>query len=278
MKFASTLLLAGLVTAGAYISTVEQADARGRRGQATVHTERGTFQGQGAVHRERGQRTRDATITGPRGGQTSVHDQRTWDRQAGAYSHDRVREFPDGTSRSVDADAVRTAPGEWDVDRIVTGRNGEVRTQSGVINTERTANGRITTGDIQTSNYGQVDIVREVSREGGVRAVDGSATFEDGTSLTRSSVGSCDGAGACTRSTELTNRAGQTTSIEESRVRDGNTVNYERDTTFADGTTRSIDRDRIGNGDGTGAINRTVTGRDGDTRTQTGEYEVERTP
>lgn len=277
MRTSHSLLL-GLVAAGAFAAAVDDADARVRRGQATVETPRGVFQGQGSVQRQRGERVREGVITGPNGGQTSVTDQRTWNRQEGVASHDRERVFPNGDTRTVEADAWRTAPGEWSAQRTVTGVDGEVRAQSGDFSTARTESGRITTGDIQTSNHGQIDYSREVAREDGVRTVNSSATFEDGTSIARSSVGSCDGQGACERSTDFTNRAGETTQIEESRVRDGATVTYDRDATFADGTTRSVDRERVGNGDGTGVVTRTVTGRDGDTRTQTGAYAVESTP
>lgn len=41
--------------------------------------------------------------------------------------------FADGTSRTVDADATRTAPGTWDYSRSVTGRNGDTRTQDGTV-------------------------------------------------------------------------------------------------------------------------------------------------
>jgi hypothetical protein len=83
--------------------------------------------------RTRGFRSRDAQVTGPKGGQRTVSDQRTWSRRDGTYSHDRDVSFADGTSRTVDAGANRVAPGRWDYSRTVTGRNGETRTQDGAI-------------------------------------------------------------------------------------------------------------------------------------------------
>ena len=277
MRQSSAFLMAALIATGALAATTP-ADARGRRGQATVQTQRGTFQGQSQVQRSRGQRTRDASVSGPNGRQSSVHDDRAWSRAEGTYSHDRQRSYANGDTRSVETDAQRTAPGEWSAERSVVGRNGETRTQSGDFSAARTETGRVVNGDIQTSNAGQVDYQREVSHGPDGRSVTSTATFEDGTSVSRQSSGSCDGDGQCARSTALTNRAGATTQIEEQRVRTENGASYERDTTFSDGGSREIERQRVGNGDGTGALSRTVTGRNGETRTQSGTYAVERTP
>jgi hypothetical protein len=96
-----------------------------------MHTQHGTYYGQSTTTRTQGSRARQATATGPNGGQTSLTDQRSWG--GGAYSHDRTRTFANGDTRTVDADAVRTAPGEWNYDRTITGRNGQTRTQSGTV-------------------------------------------------------------------------------------------------------------------------------------------------
>ena len=84
--------------------------------------------------------------------------------------------------------------------------------------------------------------------------------------------------GARERDTTWTGENGRTRTTDVTRTHDGNDASYNRDTTFADGTSRSIDRERDGNGDGTGEITRTITDRQGDTRTQTGSYEVSRQP
>lgn len=112
------------------------ADARVRHVQATAQTQHGTFLGQSTVSRQPGLRTRDATITGPNGGQSSVYDQRAWG--GGTYSHDRDRTFANGDTRSVDTDATRTAPGEWSYERDVTGRNGETHSQTGTVTVTHT--------------------------------------------------------------------------------------------------------------------------------------------
>ena len=107
------------------------ADARERRVSGTWTNHRGTYTGSADVARTRGFRSRDAVIAGPNGGQRTVSDRRAWDRRAGTYSHDRRVTFADGASRTVDADAQRTAPGQWDYSRTVTGRNGQTQTQTG---------------------------------------------------------------------------------------------------------------------------------------------------
>ncbi|MBY0564689.1 MAG: hypothetical protein K2P58_10925 [Hyphomonadaceae bacterium] len=259
------------------VAIAGDADARERRARGSVETARGTYQGEASTVRQRGQRTRDATITGPNGGQRTVHDEQNWNRREGVYTRDRTTIFNDGTQRTLDTDVLRTGRGTYSASREVTGRNGETRVQTGDFTRTRTENGRTLTGDINTSNHGQIDYQRNISREDGVRSVNSSATFEDGTSITRASTGSCD-AGTCTSQGLVTNRNGGQTSWDASRTRTENSAIRERDITYADGTTRSIDYERIGNGDGTGVINRSVTGRNGETRTQTGEYEIDRTP
>ncbi|HVY83805.1 MAG TPA: hypothetical protein VG943_01625 [Caulobacterales bacterium] len=273
MRNASKVIFA-VITAAAFVATAAPSEARGRHVHGSLQTQRGVYQGGANVERGRGFRHRDATITGPNGRQTSVIDDRAWNAREGTYSRDHERTFANGQTRGVETDAQRTAPGAWSAERTVTGRNGETRTQTGDFSVARTDSGSTATGDIQTANHGQVDYARQVSREDGQRTVASSATFEDGASVSRQSTGSCDGAGACNRQTTLTNRAGGETNIDESRTRVGNDVTYSRDATFADGSTRSVDRARDGNGDGSGTITRTVTGRDGETRTRTGSYEV----
>jgi hypothetical protein len=229
------------------------------------------------VRRQRGARTRDAQATGPNGATTSVHDERSWNRAEGEATHDRTRTFANGDTRSVSSDVERTAPGEYAATRTVTGRDGETRTQTGAFTVPPTETGRAVTGDIQTEHLGQVDYARSVSRDNGVRKVNAAATFEDGSTIARTGAAGCDGAGTCTASGEIVNRAGETTAWTQSRTRNGADAAYDRATTFSDGSTRTVAVARDGNGDGTGAVTRTVTGRDGETRTQTGVYDVNRT-
>ncbi len=249
------------------------ADARVRRSQGSVATQHGTVTGQSEVRRQEGTRQRSTVWTGPNGGQRTVEDTQSVNREAGTYNRDRTTTFNDGTTRTLDTDVQRTGEGTYSATRSVTGRNGETRTQTGDFAVQKTETGRVVTGDINTTNRGQIDYTREVSHQEGVRSVNSSATFEDGTSVSRASTGSCAN-GACSSSTTLTNRAGETTQIEQSRARTENGAVYSRDTTFSDGSTRAVDAERVGNGDGTGTVTRTVTGRDGETRTQTGTYSV----
>lgn len=255
----------------------DYADARTRRVQGSAATQRGTYSGAAETTRQRGSRSRDTTVTGPNGGTRSTQDDRAWSRENGTYTHDRTTTYANGDQRTVDTDVLRTGDGTYSASREVTGRNGETRVQTGEFTRTQTENGHSVTGDINTTHAGQIDYQRDVAREDGVRSVNASATFEDGTSINRSSSASCAN-GACSSSGVVTARNGDQTSWDQTRTRTENGATLERDVTFADGTTRSVDRERVGNGDGTGTITRSITDRDGDTRTQTGEYEVTRTP
>lgn len=274
----NTNRLAGVAAAALVVSflvaSIDDADARTRRTRGAVTTGRGVATGEATTTRERGSRVRDATVTGPNGGQVSNHDARTWNRQEGTYSRDHTTTFNDGSQRGVEVDAVRTGEGQFSATREVTGRNGEVRTQTGDFTVTQTEGGRAVTGDISTTNAGQIDYQRNVTRGEGTRGVEASATFEDGTSIQRSSSAACANA-ACASQTVITGRDGGQTVIDQSRTSTDAGVVLERDTTFADGTTRSIDRERVGNGNGTGTVTREVTGRNGEVRTQTGEYEID---
>ena len=111
-----------------------QADARTRHAHGVFAGSHGrTVTGDATTTAGRGFRDRTATWTGPNGGQRNVNDQRTWDRQAGTYNHDRDTTFADGTTRSAATDVQRTAPGQYDVNREVTHRNGETTSQSGQV-------------------------------------------------------------------------------------------------------------------------------------------------
>lgn len=256
---------------------VSTADARERRGQGAFSGQRGAVTAEARTHRQNGTRTRDVTIQGQNGAQRTINDERSRNRQTGVATHDRTTTFNDGSTRTVEAERLRTGQGEYSVSREVTGRNGETRVQTDDFSVARTENGRTITGDINTTNNGQIDYTRNVSRQDGVRSVNSSAVFEDGTSINRASQGSCAN-GSCSSTGAVTGRNGQTTSWEQTRSRTEDGATFERDVTFADGSTRSVDAERIGNGDGTGSVSRTITGRDGETRTQTGVYEVTRTP
>lgn len=136
MRTVGVLFAAALMTAGVFVTS--EADARVRRGHATVQTDRGEYDVNSRVERRRGFRGRDAVITGPNGRQSSVHDQRTWNRREGVRTHDRERVFANGDTRTVSSDAQRTEPGVWAYERDVTGRNGETRSQTGTVTIDRT--------------------------------------------------------------------------------------------------------------------------------------------
>jgi hypothetical protein len=123
-----TFILAAALASTAFAAP---ADARVRHVHGSVQTQHGTYHGESTTVRQPGLRTRQGIVVGPNGGATSVYDQRSWG--GGSYSHDRNRTFANGDTRTVDADAQRTAPGVWDYSREVTNRNGVTYTQTGTV-------------------------------------------------------------------------------------------------------------------------------------------------
>ncbi len=132
-----TFAAAALMCAATVFAAGAEAQPRSRHVQGSVETPRGVYQGEASVARSQGMRTRNASVTGPNGGQTSVQDSRAWSRAEGTYSRDRTRTFANGDTRSLDVDAARTAPGEFSATRTITGRNGETRTQTGQVQITR---------------------------------------------------------------------------------------------------------------------------------------------
>jgi hypothetical protein len=280
MKAIGTTLALGALALGLSTAfTVPDADARDRRVSGKVQTQRGTTTVQRDTMREPGMRTRSTSATGPKGRTTSATETRTRDREAGTATRDRDRTYADGTTRSVDSEVQRTGEGTYATSRTVTGRDGETRTQTGDFTRTKTEDGASVSGAIQTQNNGVVDYQRDVTRGDGSRAVTSSSTFEDGTSIARSSATSRDAAtGVRTTTGSVTNRQGETTTTTSVRTPTENGATVARDTTFADGTTRSVDRNAARDGEGGATVDRTVTGRGGKTRTQTGVFTSEPLP
>lgn len=280
MKFiATSFALGALALSAATFVHVPDADARGRRVSGQVQTQRGTATVQRDTARSRVERSRATTVTGPNGRTTSATDTRTRDREAGTYAHDRDRTYADGTTRSVDTDAQRTGDGTYTASRTVIGRDGETRTQTGDFTRTSTENGASVSGTIQTQNNGSVDYQRDVVRGDGTRAVTSSSTFDDGTMRSRASSTSRDATtGVVTSTGSLTSRQGQTTTTNAVRTPTDTGSTYARDTTIADGTTRQVDRTTARDGEGGATVDRTVTGRNGETRTQTGTFTSEPLP
>ncbi|MDX2234221.1 MAG: hypothetical protein NW200_06955 [Hyphomonadaceae bacterium] len=271
LTLAAVALLAGPPLAA------PDAEARTRNGSAQIQTQRGTATVNGAVSRTRGERTRAATVTGPNGRTSAVTDTRRRDREASAYSRDRTRTFDDGSTRAVTVDAQKTGEGAFSASRTVTGRGGETRTQTGDFTRTATDDGRTVSGRIETQNRGAVDYNREVAIDGNSRSVNAAATFEDGTSRTRAVTTVRDPVtGAVTNDASYVNRRGGETSVVSIRTPTDNGVVVARDATFADGSTRAVDRTRTNTGDGVATIERTVTGRNGETRSQSATVSVDR--
>lgn len=277
MKRKLELFLAAAVVAAAF-APIADAGARERRSSGSVTTQRGTYQGQAVRTRQNGQATRDASVTGPNGRSQSVSQRRQADREAGTASADRTRTFSDGSTRNVNNQVQKTGEGTYSAERTVTGRNGETRTQTGDFSTTATDNGRSTTGQIQTQSGASVDYARDVSRSENGRAVSSSATFEDGTSVSRASQTACAQGVGCTSSATLTDRQGRQTSSTQNVQRTDTGAVLARDTTFPDGSSRGVDTVTTRNGDGSASATRTVTGRNGETRTQTAEGSTAVTP
>jgi len=241
---ATSLALGALALSAASVVTVTDADARGRRVSGQVQTERGTATVQRDTMRTRGERSRSTTATGPNGRSTTATETASRDRAEGTYSRGRDRTYADGSTRSVDVDAQRTGEGAYTASRTVTGRDGETRTQTGDFTRTKTENGANVSGAVQTQNHGAIEVQRDVMRADGTRSV----------------------------VTTATNEAGATRSATAVRTQTQTGSTYARDTTFADGSTRAIDRTTTRDGEGGAVVDRTVTGRDGETRTQTGVF------
>lgn len=270
---AAVVALTALTLSAAF----DSADARTRRVQGQIATQRGEVSVERQTTRERGLRNRESQVTGPNGRTRTVEDERRWSRENSAYSRDRTVTGAGGAERTVVVDAMRTGEGQYSVSREVTGRNGETRMQSGDFTRARTENGVSVSGGIATTHQGQVQYQRDVTRGNGQRSAVTSTTYEDGASRTRATDRVCADQ-SCTTSSALATRQGRTRTSEHTRTRTEDGATLERDTTYNDGSTRSVDRERVGNGDGAGAVTRTVTDRAGRTRTQTGTYEVEPNP
>jgi hypothetical protein len=234
----SALFAAAAVLA---LSGAFSAEARDRSSRAEIQTKRGTAVAERSVSRENGSATREKSFTGA-----------------------------NGKTRGVEANRTRTGPGAWEAERTVTGPNGKTRTQTGDFTAVKTDTGRTVTGVIETQNKGAVAYNRDVVRTDDGRAVAATGTFQDGTSWSRTAAVDCDKGVGCASNGTFTNRAGETKTWSQSRTKTEDGFDWSRDVTFADGTTRSVDVDATKTGQGQAAFDRTVTGRDGQTRTQTG--------
>lgn len=86
------------------------------------------------------------------------------------------------------------------------------------------------------------------------------------------------GHGSRSRTVEWTGQNGRhrTTDVSRTWDRRAGVATRDRTTTFNDGSQRSVDVDRQRTSPGAYAVTRTVTGRNGETRTQTGDYVISR--
>ncbi|MES1203206.1 MAG: hypothetical protein ABUS57_17350, partial [Pseudomonadota bacterium] len=232
--------LAALALAGG----LEAADARprGRHVQGQVLTQHGTLGVDRSVQRDKGLRSRSTTVTGPNGGQVSGARSTAIDREAGTLDRAKDQTFRDGSTRNVDLGVTKTGDGQFTSERTITGRNGETRTQTGDFAVAKTADGRTVTGDINTPNAGQIDYSKTVARTENGRSVNAVSTFEDGTTRTRASSTAC-ADGTCATEGALTRRNGNELTRAATRTKTDDGSVKSATTTFADGTTRNLDRD-----------------------------------
>jgi hypothetical protein len=221
------------------------AEARGRKVEGQVTGQRGTATVQGETTREKGRRTSNRTVTGPNGKARTTTEEATRNRETGTRTRDRDTTFANGETRSVDATAQKTAPGAYTTSRTVTTRDGDVRNQTGDFAVTKTDDGRSVAGTITTQNNGVVSYQKDVARTDGVRTVTSTSTFPDGAARSNTNT---------------------TTRTETGAV-------VAKDTTFRDRTTRSVDATRTKSETGV-VVERVIVGRNGETRTQTGDLTV----
>ena len=142
-----------------------------------------------------------------------------------------------------------------------------------------TEDGRSLAGTLQTQNHGAVDYARDVSHVDGVRNLNTMRTFDDATSQTRTTTTSRDATtGVITTETRSPIDRARPPRARACARPIATGAAYARDTTFADGSTREVERTRTDTGAGAATIARTVTDRQGDVHAQTGTVVVTACP
>ena len=100
------------------------------------------------VERGDGERTTRTSVKGENGRSVTQDKNLNIDREAGLAERSKTVTGPDGKTRSVDVTATKTGEGQYDLNREVTGFNGETRTQSGGGTLEKTGNGYNASGSL----------------------------------------------------------------------------------------------------------------------------------
>ncbi len=139
LPLATTLIAAGtvmvLLSAG---DALADPGGRSRHWTATVTGSRG---GTSTVDHTRnwapGTRSNQTVVTGPQGGQWSHGATRTWDPSTGTGTLSRNTIHRNGTVSETTGTVTRTAPGAYDVERTYTGRGGNSRSWSGTVTVDR---------------------------------------------------------------------------------------------------------------------------------------------
>lgn len=189
------------------------------------------------VERGGGERSARTQVTGENGRSAILEKNASVDREAGLAERSKTFTGPDGKTRSVDATASKTGDGQYDIDRTVTGFNGDTRTQTGSASVTRTGNGYSASGSL-TGEKGTTTFDRSATREDGVRTVTGDATGPNGG--TRSVDRTHDFKNGTYDSTRaLTGPDGKTRTVETDAARDGDAISGTQTVTGPKGNTRT---------------------------------------
>jgi hypothetical protein len=189
------------------------------------------------IERGDGQRSVRSSITGKNGKTATSETSRVIDREAGIAERSKIVTGPEGNTRSVDVTATKTGEGQYDLNREVTGFNGDTRTQTGSGSITKTDTGYSSSGSL-TSEKGTTTFDRSATREDGVRTVSGTATGPGGAVRTLDRERDYN-AGTYDSTRTLTSADGKTRSVETEAVRDGNAVEGSKTVTGPQGNTRT---------------------------------------
>lgn len=189
------------------------------------------------MERGDGQRSTRTSIIGENGRTLSKDKNLSVDREAGLAERSKTVTGPDGKTRSVDVTATKTDEGQYDLNREVTGFNGDTRTQTGSGTFEKTDQGYTASGSL-TGEKGQTTFDRSAVREDGVRTVSGTATGPGGAVRTVDREHNFkDGSYDATRT--LTGPDGKTRTVDTEAARDGNAVAGTKTVTGPQGNSRT---------------------------------------
>ncbi len=189
------------------------------------------------VERGDGQRSARTSVTGQNGKSATLEKNGAIDREAGVAERSKTFTGPEGNTRTVDVTATKTGEGQYDLNREVTGFNGDTRSQTGSGTFTKTDNGYSASGAL-TGEKGTSTFNRSATREDGVRTVTGAATGPGGGVRTVDREHDYE-AGTYEATRALTGPEGKTRTVETNAVREGDAVNGSKTVTGPQGNTRT---------------------------------------